>query len=246
MPIKVVTIDFWNTLFDSSNGIKRNAVRQQVLLEQIKKYDFELTEELYNEALKASWEFFNKIWINDQRTPHTDETIGFFWSYLKLPYSPESIKIVAKSFAESILDFPPLLVANVKEVLPQLAGKYQLGIISDTGFTPGTILLKLFEQEKIIQYFSSFSFSDETGVSKPHPKAFLKILNDLNCEAQFAVHIGDIEKTDIVGAKNIGMRAIRFNGDKTATLNMENSKNTLADAETSDWSEIPKIIRIFD
>lgn len=246
MPIKVVTIDFWNTLFDSSNGVKRNAVRQHVLLEQIKKYDFELTEELYNQALKASWEYFNNIWINDRRTPQTEETIGFFWSYLKLPYNLDSIKIVAKSFAESILDYPPELVEGVKDVLQQLAGKYKLGIISDTGFTPGSILKKLFVKEEIIQYFSSFSFSDETGVSKPHPKAYLKILNDLNCDAQLAVHIGDIEKTDIFGAKNLGMRAIRFTGDKTSQLNKDNPSNTMADAETSDWSEIPEIIRMFE
>jgi putative hydrolase of the HAD superfamily len=238
MKIKVITIDFWNTLFDSSNGIKRNSVRQHTFAGEIAKLDVKVSSEQFQEAIQASWEFFNNIWMNEQRTPGTVETITYLWGYLKLPFSEESINIVSKSFAESILDYPPKLMDGAKETLASLKNKgYKIGLISDTGFTPGKILKQVMNNAGVLEYFDTFSFSDETGVSKPNPTAYTTILNKFDISPEFGLHIGDIEKTDIVGAKQIGMKAIRFNGDETAVLSKSNSKVTLAEMEILHWNE---------
>ncbi|GAB1370636.1 HAD family hydrolase [Candidatus Kapaibacterium sp.] len=238
MKIQLITIDFWNTLFDSSNGIKRNAVRQHVFAEEIAKLDVKVSHDKFSEAVQASWEFFNNIWMNQQRTPETIETIGYLWSYLNLPHNDNSIQRVAKSFAESILDYPPSLMENSFETLSNLKSRgYKLGLISDTGFTPGSILKMVMQNAGVLDLFDAFSFSDETGVSKPHEKAYTTILDQLSIEPMNSLHIGDIEKTDIVGAKKVGMRAIRFSGDQTAVLNKDNNKITLADSEIFNWNE---------
>ena len=246
MKIKVITIDLWNTLFDSSNGTKRNAYRQHALLNEIEKMNIQLPPDDYNNALKASWEFFNNIWLNNQRTPDTIEMIEFFWSYLKLPYNRESIENVAYHFQISVFEHPPKLIGGVQESLEILSQKYKLGLISDTGFTPGSLLIKLMQNFGIFDYFSAFSFSDETGVSKPNKKAYLTILNKFAVNPEEAVHIGDIEKTDIKGAKELGMNAIRFSGDPTAVMNKDNSKTTMADFEVSHWNDVVKCIEILN
>ncbi|PKL86855.1 MAG: hypothetical protein CVV22_01840 [Ignavibacteriae bacterium HGW-Ignavibacteriae-1] len=246
MSLKVITIDFWNTLFDSSGGKHRNALRYHTIMEEISHLGTLVTDENLDLALKASWEFFNNIWINQQRTPKPVETIEFFWSFLKLPYSKTSIDKVTQVFSDSILNYPPKMLINVGEVLPILASKYKLGIVSDTGFTPGTTLQKLMQDNGILQYFTSFSFSDETGVSKPHPKAFHRVLNEFGVKASEALHIGDIEKTDIKGAKELAMMAIKFSGDPTTTHRDADNLITIADAEVFDWIDIPHCIELLE
>lgn len=242
MGLKVITIDFWNTLFDSSNGTGRNNFRLAGFIKEIDKYEILIKPDEFNEAIKSSWEYFNNIWKNEMRTPPPVESAEFFWKKLNLPYNADSINVIANIFGDAIIAHPPKLMDGVSEALQELSKKYMLGIVSDTGFSPGTVLRKLLENNSIISYFDVFSFSDETGVAKPHPKAFLTVLDALGCKPEDALHIGDIEQTDIVGAKKLGMKAIRFRGDTSFVLTPEREEFTIADAEAEKWDEIVKII----
>jgi len=246
MTLKLITIDFWNTLFDSSNGTKRNQLRMEKLVSSINSYGRKIESPEFEKAMQASWGYFNEIWKKDMRTPLPEETVGFFWNYLGLPSDNSCIEEVAKGFANSILDYPPKLLPGVKEALIKLSENYKLAIVSDTGFSPGNVLRELLKNSGIIQYFDAFSFSDETSVSKPHPKAFLTILEQLEFKPEEAIHIGDIEQTDIIGAKDIGMKAIRFNGDPTAVLSANNPKESKADFLATSWDEIFDFIVNYD
>ena len=245
MPIKVITIDFWNTLFDSSGGSERNDLRLRTLIAGIDKFGLIIKKDEFNDALKLTWEYFNQIWFSEQRTPPPSETIGYFWNKLNLPVDERALNDLIDVFSESILTHPPKLLAGAKHTLERLSMNYNLGIVSDTGFSPGNVLRQLLKRNDIYDYFSEFSFSDETGVSKPNSLAYLKILNFFNCKPEEALHIGDIEKTDILGAKNLGMKAILFSGDSTGVSRKFNDSITLSDAEAFSWNEIPQLIDIF-
>lgn len=245
--IKLVTFDFWNTIFDNSGGLERNSYRRDNILSQIAKHERTISTEEFETALKASWQYFNGIWKGEQRTPAVSETVSFFWDYLGLPEDPEALDFLVDCFAESILKHPPKLVEGVEQVISELSRDYRLAIVSDTGFSPGYVLRKLLKHNNLLHYFHSFSFSDETGVSKPHHKAFHTVLSELGIEPTNALHIGDIEDTDIVGAKALGMKAIRFSGDPTAELSKKKPKETQADAEITHWNHFheafAKIVR---
>ena len=62
-------------------------------------------------------------------------------------------------------------------------------------------------------------------------------LATLNAKPAEAVHIGDIFRTDIVGAKNAGMKAIRFAG-----FNTGDGKDTLSDAVVDDYRKLEAAI----
>lgn len=240
--LKVVTVDFWNTIFDSSNGIERNEHRLKTLRSAFETLGLEITEELYQKSMQDAWEYFNGIWKNEQRTLSTYESVMFFWNYFEAPKNKKLISKVVRTFENSILDFPPNLLDGAKEVIEKLSRKYQLGIISDTGFSPGSVLRQLMKRFSILEYFTTFSFSNETGVAKPHPKAYLKILNEMDCSPKNAVHIGDIEETDIDGAKNLNMKAIRLIANHLDFLNEESEFHTKADFVATSWHEILRII----
>ena len=242
MALKVITFDFWNTIFDSSGGIERNSYRIIAIKEEFSRLGADLKPENYQAAMKASWEYFNSIWKTEYRTPSANETVRFFWDYLKVPYDEQAISTVEAAFAESVLHFPPKLVEGVEEVILSLREKYLLGIVSDTGFSPGTILRQLLKDAGIYDSFQAFSFSDETGVSKPHHKAFMTILEQLDCPPHSALHVGDIESTDIEGAIGIGMKAIRFSGDATRFLANNAEPTTKANAEIFSWGEFAEVL----
>lgn len=242
MKLKVITFDFWNTIYDSTNGVNRNSARQRAIINEIDKYDRLIKQDEFEEAMKASWEYFNNIWTKEHKTPSPKDTVTFFWKYLKLPDDSEAIANVVNKFENSILDSPPSLNEGVFEAIEALSNDFDLAIISDTGFSPGSVLRQLLKKDELFHFFKSFSFSDETGVSKPHKDAYFKVLNDLSCSPDNALHIGDIERTDIVGAKNIGMLSIRFSGDKTATIAKENPLISKANAEIDNWGEIVRYI----
>jgi len=242
MNLDVITIDFWNTIFDSSLGKERNAYRQRVLIDQIDKFGIMIMGAQFNEAMEATWKYFENIWTNERRTPNSQDCVEFIWDYLNVEKDDEAISIVNKAFEDSVLVHPPILLPGVKNALSMLSEKYDLAIISDTGFSPGVKLKELMEKEGIADYFSSFSFSDETGVAKPDKLAFTTALDALGSQPHNALHIGDIEQTDIDGAKDLGMKAIRFTGSVVEYINVKNPQNTKADHEFGHWDDILKLL----
>lgn len=240
--IKVVTIDFWNTVFDSSNGIERNQLRINTLKSKLSQLGLNISDEEYQTAMQKAWEFFNGIWKNEQRTLSTYDSVLFFWQYFSAPQNKNIINEVVKIFEECILYYPPTLFDGASDAIKELASKYKLGIVSDTGFSPGRVLRNLLDRYSILEYFSAFSFSNETGVSKPNPKAYLSVLNSLNCYPENAIHIGDIEETDIEGAKNINMLAIRFMANQPVFLSEDDEFHSKADFIARSWKEVLEII----
>lgn len=235
--LKVITIDFWNTLFDSNNHEKRYKYRNDIFLEETAKLGLTVDEKLLDEAIKESWRFFEDHWMNKLRTPESAELVDVIWKQLNLPNEKNSFDRIVTSYEDSLFEHPPLLIDGVSEMLPKLAEKYKLGLISDTGYSPGTHLRKLMAENDILDYFTSFSFSNETGVSKPHEKAFNTILHELQTHPSHALHIGDIERTDVIGANNTGMISVMFTG-ADSEFERYNPEVSSADITLHHWSEL--------
>ena len=89
-------------------------------------------------------------------------------------------------------------------------------------------------------HFSTFVFSDETGVAKPDPVAFERALAGVGADAAGAVHIGDIERTDIQGARAHGMRAVLYRNDEHRHQLAEDG--TDADATIAHWDELDAVL----
>jgi HAD superfamily hydrolase (TIGR01509 family) len=242
MPIKLLTIDFWNTIFDSTGGYERNNYRMKALIDEIDRMGIIIKKDELDKAMNATWEFFNRVWEEEHRTPMPKESVEFYWNFLKLPSNEHAVDNIVHAFAISILEHPPKVLPNAKETLEELSKKYDLAIISDTGFSPGTILLELMKKNGIVDLFKVFSFSDETGVSKPHVKAYQYALEKFGYKPEEACHIGDIERTDIAGAKAMGMKSILFAGDETGLFQQKDNSETKADATALSWTEIPEIL----
>ena len=241
--LKVITIDFWNTLFDSVNHEKRYKYRNDILITETNKLGVKVEQIDLETAIKESWAFFEDHWINKHRTPESGEIVEVIWNHLGLPNERNTFDRIVRCYEDSLFEHPPVLIDGVKELLPQLAKKYKLGLISDTGYSPGTHLRRLMEENEILHYFTSFSFSNETGVSKPNKKAFDVILDELRVDPAYSLHIGDIERTDVVGANNAGMKSVLFTGAESE-FDRNNPSVSSANITINHWLELQEKLEL--
>lgn len=240
MKITSISFDFWNTIYeDHKHSYKRHKERVKCLREALIKSGYKDTERSRSieDSFKYCWDYFDKIWKNEHRTQNASELlqVGCDWMNVKIPQN--EFDRVVKFFEETLLKYPPDLFEGVKEVIPKLSQKYKLGITSDTAYTPGRVLKKLLEKDGLLQYFSSFTFSDEAGCSKPDPKMFRNTMAQLGSNAHETVHVGDNEYTDIQGAIDAGLKTILF----TAGLPDKNV-STEADYKVNSWKELLELM----
>lgn len=116
-------------------------------------------------------------------------------------------------------------VPGARDTLKRLRDKgIRLGLVCDTGFTPGRVIRERLEECELAEYLEVMCFSDEVGVPKPGQEIFAKALAELGARPPEALHVGDLKRTDIAGAHDIGMHAVRFRGvhnDKTDATEAE-------------------------
>ena len=240
MAPSAVTIDFWNTLFGTENGPARERSRRESLSGELATEGHYPDEEQLERARDASMEHFRHHWLEQQRTPGATELVEVMLEHLGVKLSDEAIGRIATVFARGVIDHPPHLLPGAADAVERLARDVPLAIISDTAFSPGSVLRELMTEVGIEEHFSAFVFSDETGVAKPDPVAFERALGAVGAGAAGAVHIGDIERTDIQGARAHGMRAVLYRNAEHRHQLAED--DTDADATIVHWDELDTVL----
>lgn len=80
---------------------------------------------------------------------------------------------IVRYFEEVLLEDLPTLHEGAKLTLESLYGKYPIGLISDSDFTPGRVLRRALRPRGILRFFRFAIFSDEviinpTPLTCPH------------------------------------------------------------------------------
>ncbi len=234
--LKLITFDFWNTLFlDQHEGIrhqKRIAFAHQMICRH---HPATAVSEVAS-AFQAAHGVYLSQWESRKSFPmnlHFRELLR----NLDLEIPEKDFARVVDFFESVLLEHPPVLINNAFEAVRSAAQRMNVGLISDTGYTPGRALRKILEHHELLDSFNAFSFSNETGLLKPNREAFHKILDELKIRPHEAVHIGDLEETDITGAKQAGMKAIKFIGANPSSM-----RDSVADAVIEDLAELSRVL----
>ncbi|BAY09212.1 HAD family hydrolase [Calothrix sp. NIES-2098] len=132
-------------------------------------------------------------------------------------------------FIHSCVPFPHL--QSTLEALK--AAGYLLGIVTNGR---ETFQQRTIQGLHIENYFDAILISETEGVRKPEAEIFLRALQKLGVQAQESVFIGDHPTADVLGAKNIGMKAI-WKCDRYWPEPVE------VDAIIDDLSMLPSIIQ---
>ena len=243
--IKAITFDLWDTVFiDDSDEPKRKAagkptkaVERRQLVKQFANKHKQVSQEVVNAAYDAQDAAFRKVWHELHITWSVKERLKIVLKGIGVSLPEDELAELVKLHEEMELKFRPDFVPGVHDAIKTLSEKYKLGVISDAIFSPGRSLRKLLEGEDLLQYFTTFVFSDEVGCSKPHECVFNAAKKGLGVEFNEIVHIGDREHNDILGPNKMGMHSILC----LAALDRGSSKNN-ANAFFTNYNELPEII----
>ncbi len=162
--------------------------------------------------------FLYRVWKESKDVSVRDQVVFMLDSIeRKLPsrLGAEAIAEIEETYSVSMLDQRPILLPGAKEALRDVQGMdVRMGLISNTGRTPGTVLRTIMRGLGVLQCFSVTTFSNEILARKPAPAIFNASLEGLKAQPESALHIGDDPRSDIDGAKDFGMRAIQVRSDR--------------------------------
>jgi putative hydrolase of the HAD superfamily len=118
---------------------------------------------------------------------------------------------LVEAYCRPILDALPVPNDGARDTLATLQARgVRLGLICNTGRTPGRMLRLVLDRLHLSPHLDTFTFSDEIGLRKPHPKIFLRTVAALGVRPDEAVHVGDNLGADVAGARAVGMRGIHL------------------------------------
>ena len=206
-----VTFDYWNTLVWEEAGhlAGRRTDAWAGLLEEA---GFATERSLLDATFQRAWERYVEHWTANQQyqAVHAAEEI---LEHLGFQVPANVRRRLVESFTDVGHEAELHLTDNVAECLRALkdAG-LRLGIICDVGMTPSPVLRNVLDRWGVLSLFDHWSFSDEVGHYKPSAVIFGHALDGLGATADRTVHVGDIRRTDIAGARSMGMMAVRYTG----------------------------------
>jgi HAD superfamily hydrolase (TIGR01549 family) len=216
--IQAVTYDCWGTMLRDKDPEGAMDIRLSALNRFL-----DLDEDAARSLLKEAWAKHDEAWKQvetfgpGRMAAYCLETNGI--------EDDDSIRELSKAFEEASLEGGVEAADGVVDAMTKLRAEgIRIGVICDTGFSSGRVVRSLLEEQGIAELVDVFCFSDEIGVPKPGNEIFAKALAELGVRPPEAIHIGDLKRTDIAGAHDVGMHAIRYRGvhdDKTDATEAE-------------------------
>lgn len=204
-----MTFDFWNTIAREPPGTMAEA-RRRAIAAACEACGVEVEAQLLAASLEEVASSYHRSWSVGT---HLHPREGAEMLVRALGAEGAAREMVAEAFLSAGRGASLELSPEIRPCLEELAEReIRLGIVCDVGFTGGEILRDLLDREGLLEYFSGWGFSDEVGHYKPSPQIFEAALDALGTESAEAAHVGDLRRTDVAGARGIGMRTVRYRG----------------------------------
>ncbi len=210
--IEAVTYDFWDTLVRSDDPATLGA-RRAKMIGLLGGYGHHVEAEVLDAAFIETFGVYSDHWRANRQYTARDGALHVL-SLLDVQLDADEREAAIDAYATAAAGVDMQLAEHVAETLAILRGRgVRLGIICDVGMTPSPVLRGWLDRNGVLELFDHWSFSDEVGWYKPAPQIFEHALAGLGGIAPGrAAHVGDLRRTDVAGAKAMGMVAVRYRG----------------------------------
>ena len=208
-PPQAVTFDCWSTLIYEVSQEQARAARLEALVQTARGLGADTSTERAGEALRAAW---LRHWAEWKEGVASGSPEIARWALEGLGLRDgEATEKLARAFGEASLGEEIRPLEGARETLEELARRgIRRGLVCDTGFSPGRVVRQILDREGLLDLLEVVIFSDEAGVPKPNPRVFELALAPFAVDPGDAVHVGDIRRTDVAGARGFGMGSVRM------------------------------------
>ena len=216
--ITTVTFDLWQTLLldDQDLGQARALVRLEGAQSALAKFGEDFNLEQIREAYQACFRQCNEIRDGGLDVDFREQVSIFVNNIspgLVDRLDPEYMDEIARSYSDSFLVYPPPAHVDAVQVLQGVKDMgLRMGLISNTGMTPGFTFRSYMEERGMLSYFHTLTFSDEVKLAKPSSEIFMMTMRLLGATPEQTVHVGDHVLNDVVGAKRCGLKTVWITG----------------------------------
>jgi putative hydrolase of the HAD superfamily len=203
--IKAITFDLWNTLLvEKTYTEKRIRLLAEALDAEGQRVNWEALRFAYSAAQRRHDDLWSREYCHYPLAERLDDVL----KGAAVTLSRTSKAHVMERYGELIHEDPPDLTEGAADTLSRLFTRFKLGIISDTGITSGNQIRRLLQGFGILHYFTATVFSDEILLCKPRQEVYESALSGLKVASREALHVGDLLRTDVAGAKAAGMKGV--------------------------------------
>jgi putative hydrolase of the HAD superfamily len=211
--MQAVTFDYWNTLVWEEPGRLRGR-RLAAWAGILEEAGHDVEGDRLAEANDREWDTWNRHWESGASQFHARMAIDRILAQAGVDpprHVRRSLVAVYESAGRGAELHPADGAAGCLRAL-KLAG-LRLGIACDVGMTPSHVLRERLHGWGLLELFDHWSFSDEVGAYKPSPVIFEHALAGLGGPDPARVaHVGDRRRTDVAGARAMGMVSVRYTG----------------------------------
>jgi putative hydrolase of the HAD superfamily len=205
-----VTFDCWNTLLAEQDWPEAHRRRVEALLHAARDAGAQIEHEQASAAFDAAWKRHQDLWVDGVATGARQVAE---WSMRQLGALTEGavFELLVAHFEHSSHSGRVVPLDGAVETVERLrdAG-IACALICDTGLTPGHVVRQHLLRLGLLRGLRVQIFSDEVGVPKPDARMFRAALTALGRPAHGAFHVGDLRRTDIAGARGVGMQSVRI------------------------------------
>jgi len=210
--LRALTFDYWDTLYEGGALPERVALRRTAVGALLGAYGRALPEEQLRTLYEESGREAERWWSEEQRGYSTNDRLH--WILERAHVAPrdacEHVATAAEAVDNALLILPPAMLRGAWQTLRTLSRHLTLAVISDTGFASGRAQDRLLEKDGARDFFAATIYSMDVGHAKPRPEIFRAAIETLGLAPEQILHIGDNERTDVRGALDAGLRAVRL------------------------------------
>ena len=154
--LKAIAFDLWETLLTDTPEQSRAQSRlrldrmERILVES----GYAQAADRIEHAYQRMWQRCQELYWSEDRDIECRVQIEHFLEELQLDPATMPMDALEDAYARAAVELPPSVVDGAADVLRALHDRgFALGLISNTGRTPGYALREVLEQAQLAKYF---------------------------------------------------------------------------------------------
>ena len=216
--ITTVTFDLWQTLLLDRPEVGRNRGQARLsgtrdaLLKAGESFDLDTISEAYRECIQRCQQIREGM-LDISFSEQVAIFVNAISPGLAGRIGESTFQEVVRAYSDPFFEYPASPHPDGVSVLREVRSLgLKLGLVSNTGMTPGTSFRRFLTEHGMMEYFEELTFSDEVGIAKPSHQIFAITLDKLGAVPSQAIHVGDHLFNDVAAAKEFGMKTVWIEG----------------------------------